>query len=117
MGHEWTHAQLLSQSEGLLVVGCGLCDLRRMALRRDLPEEPQGIGCVAPFLMRPGELQGALRLGAGLVQAARQQIRLAQPDRPERMIPQVMHRHGLRHRLLQQRQGLGGPSGEGIGCP
>ena len=88
-----------------------------VALRRDLAEEPQGVGFVAPFLVRPGELQGPLRLGRRLVQPAGQQIRLAQPDHPERMVEHETHRDGLLDRLLQQRQGLGGPSGERIGRP
>ena len=46
----------------------------------DLPEEVQGIRLVAPFLIRTGELQRALRLGPRLVQPAREAIRLAQPD-------------------------------------
>ena len=33
------------------------------------------------------------------------------------MVEHVLHRHGLLNRLLQQQQGLGGPSGERIGRP
>ena len=33
------------------------------------------------------------------------------------MVAHVTHRDGLPDRLLQQRQGVGGPSGECIGCP
>ena len=69
---EWAHAKLLGQGERLAVVDFGFFHLWWRALRRDLSEEPHGIGFVAPLLMCPGELQGALRLGAGLVQAASQ---------------------------------------------
>src|SRR5262249_26903539 len=112
VGPEWTHAQFLGQGEGLLVVGFSLCNLWGLTLCRDLAEEPQGVGFMAPFLMRPRELQGPLRLGIRLIQAAGQQIRLAQPDYPERMVEHEMHRDGLLDHLLQQRQGLGDPSGE-----
>ena len=70
VGLERAHAKLLSQSEGLPVVGFGLFSLRRLLPCCNLAEEPQGIGFVAPLLMRPGELQGPLRLGASFVQAA-----------------------------------------------
>ena len=68
--------------------GSGLqpAGLRRRALRCNLAEEPQGVGFVAPFLVRRAELQRPLRLGIRLVQAAGQQIRLAQPDHSERMV-------------------------------
>ena len=75
-GLERAHAQFLGQGERLAVVSFGLFHLWRHALRRDLTEKPHGIGCVAPFLMRPGELQSPPRLRACLVQAASQQIRL-----------------------------------------
>jgi hypothetical protein len=51
-----------------------------MTLGRDLAKESQGVGGVAPFLMRPGELQRALRLGSRLVKPASAQIGFAQPD-------------------------------------
>ena len=69
----------------------------------DLTEEPQGVGFVAPFLVGPGELKGALCLGVRLVQPAGEQIRLAQPGHLERIIAHETHRHGLLDRLLQQR--------------
>ena len=72
---------------------------------------------MASFLVRPGEREGTPRLDAGLVQPASEQIRLAQPDQPERMVPHVTHRDGLSNRLLQQRQSVGGPSGEGVRGP
>jgi len=86
VGLQRAHAQFLSQSEGLLVVGCGLLVFRRVTLRCDFTEEPQGVGFVASFLVRPGEFQGTLRLDAGLVQPASEQICLAEPDQPERMV-------------------------------
>ena len=79
---EWTHTEFLGQGEGLAVVGCSGFDLWRIVARMDLAEEPQGVGFVAPFLMGPGELKGALRLGVCLVQTASQQIRFAEPGHP-----------------------------------
>ena len=51
-----------------------------MTLGRDLAKEAQGVGFVAPFLMRTGELQRALRLGSRLVKPASAQTSFAQPD-------------------------------------
>ena len=65
---EWAHAQLFGQREGLAVGGFGLVGLRRLAMRRDLAEEPQGVSFVAPLLVGTGEFKGALCLGACLVQ-------------------------------------------------
>jgi hypothetical protein len=86
--------------------------LQGIAPRYNLTEESQGIGCVASLLMGPGELQCLLRLDIRLVQPTGEQIRLAQPDHPERMVEHEMPCHGLLNRLFQQRQGVGGPSGE-----
>jgi hypothetical protein len=80
VGHERAHAQLIGQREGLSVVGGGPLAWRRMTLGRDLTKESQGVGGVAPFLMRTGELQRALRLGSRLVKPASAQIGFAQPD-------------------------------------
>ena len=68
VGLKWAHAQFLSQSEGLLVMGGGLLALRRVTLRSNLTKEPQSVSFVASFLVRPRELQGMLRLDAGLIQ-------------------------------------------------
>ena len=51
------HAQLLSQGEGLLVVGFGLCALRGIAPHCNIAEEAQGIRLVAMFLVRTGMRQ------------------------------------------------------------
>jgi hypothetical protein len=91
VGLERAHAQLIGQGQGLPVVGFGLFGVRQLAMHRDVAEEPQGVGFVAPFFMGPGELKGALRLGASFVQPAGEQIRLAQPDHPKRMVEHVTH--------------------------
>jgi hypothetical protein len=74
--------------------------LEGRAPHRDLTEEPQGVGFVALFLMRPGKLQGPLRLSIRLVRAAGQQICLLQPDHSACMVDHEMHRQGLLDRLL-----------------
>jgi hypothetical protein len=116
VGLERTHAQCLGQGERLLVVRFSLLGLRRLSLRCNLAKEPQGVGFVTPRLMGPRELQGTLRLSARLVQPTGAQIRLAQPN-PQAHIAHEMHSDVLLNRLLQQRQGLGSPSGERIGRP
>ena len=69
---ERAHAEFLGQGEGLVVVGCGRLHLRRRPMRRNLAEEAQGIGLVAPFLVRTGKRQRALGEGVRLLQAASQ---------------------------------------------
>jgi len=39
VGLERTHAEFLSQSEGLAIMGCGLCSLRRLPICRNVAEE------------------------------------------------------------------------------
>ena len=63
VGLERAHPQLLGQGEGLLVVRFGLRSFSGRTLGGDLPEEPQGVGSVSPFLMGLGERQRPLRLG------------------------------------------------------
>ena len=87
VGHERAHAQCLSQGQGLLVVDFRQCGLWWLAPRRNLTEKPEGIGFMAPFLVRPGELKGVLRLAPRLVQPARAQIGFTEPDHPERLVP------------------------------
>ena len=78
MGLERAHAQFLGQGEGLAVVGFGLLDLWGLAMRGNLAEEAQGIRLVALFLVLTGERQRPLGEGMRLLQAAGQQMRLAQ---------------------------------------
>ena len=86
VGLERAHAEFLGQGEGLLVVGFGLLALRRLALRRNLAEEAQGIRLVAAFLVLTGKRQRALGEGVRLLQAAGQQLRLPQGETTERLI-------------------------------
>src|SRR5262245_5639835 len=37
---EWAHAKFVSQGEGLAVMGCGLCSLRRLPICRNVAKEP-----------------------------------------------------------------------------
>jgi len=65
MGLEWAHTEFLGQSQGLLVVGFGMGDIRGLALRRDLTEEPQVDGLLV-YVAPVGEmLQGDQRLLEG----------------------------------------------------
>ena len=80
MGHERAHAEFVGQGEGLLVVGCGQTDLRRIAPYGDLTEEPQRIRLVAQLLMRTGECQRLLGESLRLLQATGQQLRFSPGD-------------------------------------
>ena len=85
------------QGEGLLVVGCGLRESRRLAPCRDVAEEAQGIGLVIPFLVLAGLRQCPLSVGVRLLQRASEQLGLPQGKTTERLIDD----HGRSHGLLQ----------------
>ena len=85
VGLERAHAEFLGQGEGLAVVGFGLLDLRRLAPRRNVAEEAQGIRLVATFLVLTGERQRPLGEGVRLLQVASQQLRLPQGETTERL--------------------------------
>src|SRR5262245_572814 len=67
------HAEFFSQGKGLLVVGFGQRALRRLAARRDLAEEAQGIYLITPFLLSTGERQRTFSEGLRLFQTASHQ--------------------------------------------
>ena len=69
-----------ARARAWLVVGFGLVALRRLAPRRNVAEEAQGIGLIAPFLVLTGERQRTLGEGVRLLQAAGQQLRLSQRE-------------------------------------
>ena len=53
VGLERTHAKCVRAGESLMRVEFGLLDLRRLAMRDDLPQQAQGIRLVALLLLRP----------------------------------------------------------------
>ena len=57
---ERAHAKFLGQGECLTVMSDGLLALRRLASRRNVAEEAQGIRLMTPFLVPTGERQCAL---------------------------------------------------------
>ena len=86
VGHERAHAELVGQGQGLPVVGFGLVALWRLVPRRNVAEEPESIGFMAPFLVLTGERQRPLGEGLRLLQAAGQQLGLSQGESTERLI-------------------------------
>ena len=117
VGLERAHPELVGQSEGLLIVGVGCCACQGVLMCVDLPVEPQSVGLVSPRLEGTGERQGTRGEVSRLVYAASQQIRLAQIGNPTRMARRYPPGGILRHRLLQQREGLGNAFRQGIGIP
>jgi hypothetical protein len=80
VGLERAHAQFLGQSQGLLVGGYGLLNIRRHASRRNVAEEMQSICLVATFLVCMGMRQRLLGKDLRLFQAARQHLRFPQEE-------------------------------------
>ncbi len=117
MGHEWAHAEIIGQGEGLLVVDFGSLALRRLAPRRNLAEEVQSIRLVAPFLVFTGECQRLFGEGVRLRQVASQHLRLTQGETTERLKASHVRSAGLLHRRREQRHGIGNAPGQSICCP
>jgi hypothetical protein len=110
---ERAHAELVDQGKGLSVVGFGFCDMGRLAPRRDLAEEAQGICLVAPFLVRTGIRQRPLGGGLRLLQMTGRSLCFAQGETTE---PLEDCFRGIRlfHRLREQRHGVGDARVQGI---
>src|SRR5262245_4505740 len=115
VGHKRTHPQLVSQGEGLLVVGFGCSNLWGSVTRRNLTQEPQGPRLVSPLLVLAGKSQGALTVDHGVLSAFGEQIGRRQVGNPEWLENDLPYGNALRHGLLQQRQALGYPPSQGIG--
>src|SRR2546426_783585 len=86
VGLERAHAQLFGEGEGLAVVLSGLIALRRLAPRRNLAKEAQGIGLVAAFLVLMGARQRALSKGKRVLRMTGQQMCLPQGQTTEHLI-------------------------------
>ena len=116
VGQERAHAEFLGQGEGL--AGSGLRPASTSGgsrMRGNLAEEAQGIGLGGRVPGVHGQASSACSARVlRLLQAAGQQIRLAQrrDDRAPGSLP--ARRSGLLHHLLEQRQGLGDAPGQGI---
>src|SRR5947207_8218638 len=78
MGQEWTHAQFVSQGEGLAVMGCGLVDVWGLATCGNVAEETVGMRLIAAPCVGAGEFEEAFGKRARLVPAADEQVCLAQ---------------------------------------
>ena len=117
MGLEWAHVQDVSQDQGLLIGGFGRPDLRRLALRVDVPKEPQNPRLMATFPVGQGAFERPLGKVMGLFQVASQQRRFAQPGDPERVVDHAAHGARLLHRLLQEGPSFRHTPSEGIGRP
>ena len=114
MGYKRAHAQCLSQGQGLTVVGCGRLDLRRLAPRRNLAEEAQGIRLESSLLVRTGECQGPLNEGVPLFEAAGQHLRFPQAEKTRRLTTDTSQGTPLFYRLREERYGVSDPPGQRI---
>jgi hypothetical protein len=109
---ERMHAELLGQGESLPVMGFGRFTLRKLAPRRNLAEEVQGIRLVAPFLELMGVRRRMLGEALRLLQMTSQQLRLPQGETTARLRLRSFHHSQLVHRLREQRHGIGDAPGQ-----
>jgi hypothetical protein len=114
VSQERAHAEFIGEGEGVPVVGFCQRALQRLAPRRNVAEEAEGIRLVAPFLVLMGECQGTLGEGMRLLRAAGQQMRLTQGETTERLKTTHVRCHGLFHCLCEQRHGFGNASAQDI---
>jgi hypothetical protein len=114
MGYERTHPQCIGQGQGLLVVGFGLFELWRMALRRDLAKQAQGPRLVAAFVMLAADFNGMPSLVQSVLESPGLQIPFAQGDNAKHMVKDISHGVGLLHQPLQQWQSIGHTPGQDI---
>ena len=82
MGHERAHAQCLGQSQGLLVVGCGLLDIRGGGVGIDNAKLVQRERLVGTLLLLPGQVERLAGVLPGLLAVSRQTTDLAEPCDP-----------------------------------
>src|SRR5262245_31797973 len=85
----------------------GLAVLWRLVPRRNVAEEPERMGFMAPFLLLTGECQRPLGEGLRLLQAAGQLLRLPQGEMAGHLEVYSSHHNHLFHRLPKQGHGVG----------
>src|SRR5262245_48233657 len=111
---EWAQAQLLSQGEGLAVMGFGGLDLWGITMRGNLAEEPAGMCLIATSCVGTGEIEEAPGQCTRLVHAANEEQGLAQLGEYEGMEEQEPPSgHALQH-LVDEWEGLRRAPGKGI---
>jgi hypothetical protein len=114
VGLERAHFQLLGQGQGPAEIISGLIVLRRLATRRNVAEEVQGIRLVATRLVLTGGGQRTLSKGVRFLRAASPQMRLPKGETTEHLKVRPFHRNRLCHRLREHRHGAGDAPGQGL---
>jgi hypothetical protein len=85
VGQERAHAELGGQGDRGPVVGVGRRPVAIALLGRHLAQEAEGRRLVAALAALADELQGAVGSGAGVVELAGEEVRLAELQDAERM--------------------------------
>src|SRR5262245_47116920 len=106
VGLERPHAQVLSQGEGLLVVGFGLRDIGGVGVGMDDAKLVQRERLLPAGLLLPGQIECLVCVLPGLLAASRQTTDLAEPCDPAGMVSQRPRADTFPDRLLQQRAPL-----------
>ena len=86
VGHERAHAQFLGQGEGLLVVGFGLRDIRRVGVGMDDSKLVQCVHLVGTFFVPPSQGERLARVLPGLLAASCKTTDLTEPCNPVGMV-------------------------------
>ena len=86
VGHERTHAQLVGQTQGLLVGGCRLHDIGGDGVGLDGAELVQRVGLIPACLVLPGQVERLAGVLPGLLAGpASRQTSLSQATLPARL--------------------------------
>src|SRR5439155_13382235 len=89
VGLERAHAQLLSQGQGLLVVGFGLLGIWGVGVGMDGAKLVQRMRLVSAVLELPSEVERLVRVLPGLLAASRQTTDLTEPGDQEGPLPRA----------------------------
>src|SRR5262245_35032904 len=103
---ERAHAQLLGQGQGLLVLGFGQRDIRRVSVGIDDAKLMQRKRLVPAFLVLPGQVEGLARVLPSLRAMSRQTTGLTELCDPAGLTLQPAGADPFADRLLQQRAPL-----------
>jgi len=114
VGLEWTHAQLLSQGEGVPVGIFCLLTLRRVVRSRDGAEESQAPRLDSPLLAVTGEGEGTYGMRGRSLQTPSQEIDLTDPGECQRRALDPLGKGDLGQGLGKQREGYGDLPGESL---
>src|SRR5262245_27243929 len=109
---EWAHAQLLGQSQGLVVGGFSRLDLRGVGVSMNSAKLAERQRLVSTLSILPSQVKRTVCMLPGLVVASCQKTDLAEPRHMIRMCVQRARADIVPERVFQEGEPLGDASRE-----